>query len=123
MMPWALSFVAIWLREGGPRGGYSSFPYATFGPNQMQRRRRRYKTRIYHVRRRFTTNIMTFDCTTDSTVTWAGTIDCQRTPFTKARVPSWLFFVPLCHLRSQPDATTTTALQDSNLSRATPVYY
>ena len=88
MMPWALSFVAIWLREGGPRGGYSSFSYATFGPNQMQRRRRRYKTRIYHVRRRFTTNIMAFDCTTDSTVTWAGTIDRQRTPFTKARVPS-----------------------------------
>ena len=88
MMPWALSFVAIWLREGGPRGGYSSFPYATFGPNQIQRRRRRYKTRIYHVRRRFTTNIMAFDCTTDSTVTWAGTIDCQRTSFTKARVPS-----------------------------------
>ena len=96
MMHWALSFesqycplcpfacasfVSICLREGGARGR-NPFSRAMFGPNQIRRRR---KTRIYHVRRRFTTQSMAFNVVTDSTVTWAGTIDIQRTPFTKAR--------------------------------------
>ena len=74
--------VASCSREGG-LGWRHLFAF----PNLPVQVRRRYKTKTYITRRRFTTALMMFHTVTNTTVTLAGTVDRGRTPYTLTRLP------------------------------------
>ena len=72
-----LSVVPRSREGGGRRTFFASFLY------KPVRARRSYKTKTYHVRKRFTTALLMFNIVTHSTVTWAGTVDQGRSLYTK----------------------------------------